>query len=119
MSITDREAFKNQLFLTEFNAKAIIHEQDQTDSRRVKRDLIKEGYDKQTSLYYALTDQETGTSRRVRIEILSDKLLEQKALLYILNFFQNVLTKAAYSIWIYDSHRMALSLEKEYAYHVA
>lgn len=83
-------------------------------SRRKKREYIKQGYNIAMSLYGAFTNTETGKSRGLRIEILSNRPYTERITLMILSFFEHMHPTSKYTIWIYDGVLDALKCVGRY-----
>lgn len=83
-------------------------------SRQVKREYIKKGYNRATSLYGAFTDTETDKSFGIRIEILSNTPYTERIIVLILSFFEHIHPVNRYTIWIYDKDKDALKCVGRY-----
>lgn len=77
-------------------------------SRRVKREYIKKGYNRQLSLYGVLTDKETGLSEYRRIEVLSNVDYNERLVALLYDFYNKLKTPEVYTIWIYDKDRKSV-----------
>jgi len=89
-------------------------EQEQGDSRQVKRLWIKLGFKYQMSLYGALrlTDDDRHEGRR--IEILSNTAYDNRIVFMIYEFFRRIPPLARYTIWVYDGKREGIRIVGRY-----
>ena len=72
------------------------------EAKEVKDSLAPQGYTFVMSLYGALRDKETGRVTPRRIEILSQKMLNENDINLIYRWFQNMPPEKSYTIWIYN-----------------
>ncbi len=89
----------SDLFLEQINAEAIRAEWENTRSRTLKRELIKEGYSHQISLYGILTNDETEASQYSRIEVLCDTPITGREVALMHDFFKELKPLDVYTIW--------------------
>lgn len=66
------------------------------------------------SLYGAFTDKETGESRGLRIEILSNTPYTDRITHMILSMFEHIHPVSKYTIWIYDKDLDAIKCVGRY-----
>jgi len=113
MSSQNRE--ENILHQTKlgFNVQAFLDERDQTDTRRVKRSLILQGYPHQYSFYGQVEDRD-GEKHYKRIEVFSNTELGKTRLLELKEYFEEELPEYEYSLWAYNHDRLGVQLVKGY-----
>ena len=86
-------------FLSDFDAKALVAEYENHDSRQVKRELIKAGYPYQASFYGAIRDEEADDHTYARIEVLADKPQTGESFFLLREFIADLKPKVPYSIF--------------------
>lgn len=89
-------------FITKFDAEEIRRVHESASSRRVKRDLIEEGYTEAMSIYGVVRQEGEEEPTYCRIEILANGLYSQKAVASLYTFFKQLVPLSPYTIWIYD-----------------
>jgi hypothetical protein len=93
---------------------ALALEWEANSSRVLKRDLVKQGYDKIMSLYGALRIVETGELIGIRIELLSKTPYDTPGISFIYNYFNHNRYPLKYCIWTYDPEGPGLTLRGVY-----
>jgi hypothetical protein len=93
-----------------FDFPALGAEWEVNSSRVLKRDLVKQGYDKIMSLYGAVRDKETNELLGVRIEILAYEEYNYEDINYLYFYFDTHPLKIKYSIWIYEREHIHIEL---------
>lgn len=81
-------------------------------SRWVKRQLIKEGYSHQLSMYGIVSEKENDESHFKRIEVLSNTPYTGDLIFLLYEFFKDMIVPDSYTIWRYDKDREAVALER-------
>ena len=101
---------KDQVFLQEIIDRWDWIYTDLPESRRIKRELIKKGYDQQISFYGVVTKKETEESEFKRIEVLANKQFTQLLVSQLFHWFKQYPPLDYYSIWKYDKDRKGIKL---------
>jgi len=97
-----------------FDLPALKAEWENNSSRVLKRDLIKQGYDKMMSLYGAVRNKTSKEIMGIRVEILSKHSYDTWAIEYINAYFHPLTIPLKYSIWIYEPETHTLDLRGVY-----
>jgi len=85
-----------------FDLPALAVEHEANSSRVLKRDLVKQGYDKIMSLYGAVRDLESKELTGVRVEILARDRYTEWEVWLIHEYFRLRPRPVKYSIWIFE-----------------
>jgi hypothetical protein len=88
--------------LEHIDVEAIKSYHENNRSRSIKRQYVKQGYNKMMSLYGAQHNDEKQTTEGIRIEILSNTNYDEKLVYGLYDFFKDLKVLEIYSIWIYD-----------------
>lgn len=101
-------------FLDDFDAEKIISEADASNSRVVKRDLIKRGLVYQISFWGAVTTISTDKSEARRYEVFSSTPYMEREIYLIKHVLAEIRPPYNYSIWEYDHKRKAIRVISHY-----
>jgi len=108
MSETDK------MHLEEVNLKAYLDEYLKTNSRQVKRDLIKIGHIHQISFYGAVRRRSTDTYEGRRFEVFSNEEYKGDDVKKIRMVLEEIKPPYHYSIWLYNPKRRTIKVVAKY-----
>lgn len=97
-----------------FDSEEIINEEESRSSRKMKRGLVKLGFDKMMSLYGAVHVKDSEEPLGIRIEILSNAEYEAFDISRLYKYFLGLPFGFKYSIWTYDQPNKEIGLAGVY-----